>query len=218
MVNNSELSNMTSNEKKNTVIKDYNDIAKEYADEFFGTKAYERYIDNFLKVLNGKKILDVGCGNGTDCKYIKDKGYDINGIDISENMLKIAKEKVPNVKFEIMDMTNMEYSNNIYDGIISNCSLFHIPSEEVLLTLKEFNRVLKVDGKILVVVQEGKGEEMVDEPYRHGTKVYMNFFTEEKITNLLVESKFEIISIDKKNCYSQNELGTTELIIIANKI
>lgn len=218
MVNNSEISKMTSSQKKKTVIKDYNDIAKLYSDEFFGTKAYEKYIDNFLKLLNGKKILDVGCGNGTDCKYIKGKGYDINGIDLSENMLEIAKDRVPNVKFEIMDMTKMNYSNNIYDGIISNCSLFHIPDEEVLLTLKEFNRVLKEDGKILIIVQEGKGEEMVDEPYRPGTKVYMNFFSEKYIIDLLKESKFEIISIDKKNCCSENELGTTELVIIASKL
>lgn len=218
MVNNSEISKMTSSQKKNTVIKDYNDIAKLYSDEFFGTNAHEKYIDNFLKLLKGKKMLDVGCGNGTDCKYIKGKGFDINGIDLSYNMLEIAKDRVPNVKFEIMDMTKMNYSNNIYDGIISNCSLFHIPDEEVLLTLNEFNRVLKEDGKILIIVQEGKGEEMVDEPYRPGIKVYMNFFSEKYIIDLLKESKFEIISIDKKNCYSENELGETELVIIASKL
>ena len=46
----------------------------------------------------------------------------------------------------------------------------------------------------------------------------MNFFSEKYIIDLLKESKFEIISIDKKNCYSENELGETELVIIASKL
>lgn len=81
------------------------------------------------------KILDVGCGNGKDCKYISEKSFEVNGIDLSLGMLTMAKERVPNGKFEVMDITDITYPENDYDGIISNYSLFHIPSEELPKTL-----------------------------------------------------------------------------------
>lgn len=100
--------------------------------------------------LKGIKVLDVGCGNGKDCKYISQKGLDINGIDLSARMLEIAKTRVPSGEFELMDITNITYPDNSYDGIISNCSLFHIPVEELPKTLESFKR------KIIVNFTRGK--------------------------------------------------------------
>ena len=106
---------LTTEAKKKSVIDDYDDIAKEYTEEFFEDTSDNKYIDIFLESLDGTKVLDVGCGNGRDCKYIAEKGFDINGIDLSIGMLNIAKEKVPNGKFEVMDITDITYSDNLYD-------------------------------------------------------------------------------------------------------
>ena len=89
-----EMKKLTVEEKKKGVIDDYDDIAREYAEEFFFDTSDNQYIDYFLQSLEGTKILDVGCGNGKDCKYILQKGFDINGIDLSKGMLEIAKERV----------------------------------------------------------------------------------------------------------------------------
>ena len=59
---------LTTNQKKKGVIDDYDDIAREYTEEFFMDTQDEKYIDQFLESLEGLKVLDVGCGNGRDCK------------------------------------------------------------------------------------------------------------------------------------------------------
>lgn len=163
-----KVKSLTTEEKKKRVMDDYDDIANEYTLEFFNDISDNKYIDLFLESLEGSRVLDVGCGNGRDCKYISQKGFDVSGIDMSYGMLKIAKDKVPNVKFEMMDMTNIRYPDNSYDGIISNCSLFHVPIEELPKTSDSFRRILKPNGKLLLILQEGNGEALVEEPYRRG--------------------------------------------------
>lgn len=175
-----------------------------------------KYIDVFLQSLDGIKILDVGCGNGKDCKYISEKGFEINGIDLSVEMLAIAKEKVPNGKFEVMDIANITYPENSYDGIISNCSLFHIPSEELSKTLQSFARVLKPNGKLLLILQEGLGKTMIEEPYRPGVNIYMNYFSVDTISKLLQEYGFEVNSIEKEKLSNKFAPGSSKLIILSS--
>ncbi len=213
---NENLQKLTTIEKKKGVIADYDDIAKEYAEEFFSDTSDNKYIDAFLQSLDGIKILDVGCGNGKDCKYISLKGFEVNGIDLSVGMLAIAKEKVPNGKFEVMDIADITYPENSYDGIISNCSLFHIPSEELPKTLESFARVLKPNGKLLLILQEGLGETMIEEPYRPGVNIYMNYFSVETISNLLQEYGFEVNSIEKEESPNEFELGNGKLIVLSS--
>lgn len=208
--------NLTIEEKKKGIIDDYNDIAREYAEEFFYDTSDDKYIDIFLQSLEGSKVLDVGCGNGRDCKYISQKGFNVNGIDLSVGMLEIAKERVPNGKFEIMDITDITYPDNSYDGIISNCSLFHIPAEELPKTLSSFRRVLKPNGKLLLILQEGNGETMVEEPYRPGVHIYMNYFSVEQIQNLLQEYGFSINYLGKEEAPNEFELGNGKLIVLSN--
>ena len=210
------INNLTVEQKKQGVIADYDDIAKEYAEEFFEDTSDNKYIDIFLDSLEGIKILDVGCGNGKDCKYISQKGFDINGIDLSVGMLSIAKEKVPNGKFEVMDMTDITYPDDSYDGIISNCSLFHIPTEELPKTLESFRKILKPNGKLLLILQDGNGEMMVEEPYRPGVHIYMNYFSTSQIQELLQQYGFEIGYLSKEESPNEFELGNGKLIVLSS--
>ncbi len=131
-------------------------------------------------------------------------------------MLNIAKEKVPNCNFEIMDITKITYPDDSYDGIISNCSLFHIPVEELPKTLKSFKRVLKPDGKLLLILQEGNGEKMVEEPYRPGIYIYIKYFSKNEIQKLLQEYGFEIDYLLKKESPNMLELGNKKLIVLSS--
>ncbi len=169
-------------EKIQSVIDDYNAIAQDYANEVYGNDKRAWYIQLFLRSLKGKKVLDAGCGNGNDCRYVYNQGYEVIGIDFSEKMLDIAKEKLPNIEFHLMDMSKTTFQNNSFDGLITNCSLIHVPKENMDATLQEFGRVLKKGGKMFLVVFNGEGEQMIDEPFeQYDIKVYMNYTNEKHI-------------------------------------
>ena len=216
-----DINSLSTIEKLKSVINDYNGIASEYCDEFCDIKVYNRFIDKWLKTIQKGKILDVGCGGGNNCQYIDEKdGFQAYGIDFSDGMLKEARKRYPNIKVEKMDMTNISLPDQTFDGILSNCSLIHIPIELIVQTLQGFNRVLKANGKLLLIVLEGNGEEMVEEPYREGQDIYAytKYYTADEISNFLKDNGFEIDEIERRKTESENVLAGGKLIIYANKV
>ena len=99
---------------KNMIAVDtYNKIAQEYDKEFGNDYSDTPYVDKFLNYLEGKKVLDIGCGVGNLTKYIMDKGFNVEGIDLSKEMLNIAKQKFNDIKFCEMDMKKITLKKNM---------------------------------------------------------------------------------------------------------
>lgn len=103
----------------------------------------------FLKIKQNSKILDLCTGTG-DFVEIISKLYpnsDITGLDVSSNMLEIAKKKNPGKKFVSGDCTDLRYKDNEFDYITMGFGLRNI--EDRKKALSEIYRVLKNGGKYL---------------------------------------------------------------------
>lgn len=98
------------------------------------------------------KTLDLGCGTGRTTIPIQDMGFDVVGVDISENMIKnakiIAKQKGLEIAYNVGDATDLEFDNETFDNLIfSNQGITQIPTKNLReKALKEISRVLKKDG------------------------------------------------------------------------
>jgi len=131
----------------------FNKQASTY-DEDFNSEHARKIYNHIIKTtgnLDGKKILDVGCGTGNVLKMIHDKYREaqLYGIDISEKMLEKAKAKLQNnADLTLGDSENLPYYNSTFDVIICNDSFHHYPNPEGVL--REFNRVLR-DGGIFIL-------------------------------------------------------------------
>ncbi|MFA6198589.1 MAG: class I SAM-dependent methyltransferase [Patescibacteria group bacterium] len=192
----------------------YNKIAEDYASVF--SKPSE-YLDEFLELVptNGK-ILDVGCGNGVDCLYVKQKGFNVVGVDMSAKMLEIARSKAPGIEYRQGDMRNLQFHENEFDGIIASCSLIHIPKQDVPKTLQRFTGFLKQDGAIYIQLQSGTSEEVfVDEPFKPDEKLFVNVISPDEIELLLRNAGFEIVHKHEIQSLKKEELDYTHLIVIA---
>ena len=182
-------------DKSKLAVDTYEKIAGKYAAQYFDDMVDVPYIDKFLDKLPAKaKILDVGSGPGQFAKHMIEKGFEVVGIDFSQEMVAIAKNKVPSVDFHHMDMRQLDIPDNTFDGVFSAYSLIHIPSEEVYTTLQGLHRVLKAGGYIEIAVQKGEADKIIDEPFMPTEKMFFNFFTEERISKYLDEARFQILS------------------------
>jgi trans-aconitate methyltransferase len=95
---------MTKKDKNKLTIEAYDKNAKHYTDVFDGYGARREDIDRALKLnqSDSKKVLELGCGNGRDAKYIISEVGVENylGIDASRELIAFAVEKLPEVSFQ----------------------------------------------------------------------------------------------------------------------
>lgn len=100
-------------------MSDYDIFAKFY-DSVMGDRIAEAsHIEKLIKKYNpaAKKILELGCGTGTFLKYFFDRDYDVAGIDLSKEMLAIARQKLPNADLSHQSMTIFSLPEK-YDAIL----------------------------------------------------------------------------------------------------
>jgi ubiquinone/menaquinone biosynthesis C-methylase UbiE len=131
--------------------KDYNKISENYDKTRFLLSDDIKKLSQFVN--ENDKVLDLGCANGKFFEAFKDKKIDYFGIDISENLIKIAKQNYPEANFQVADALNLPFPDNFFDKIYSISVLHNIPSKELRLKyLKEAKRVLKNDGFLILRV------------------------------------------------------------------
>ncbi len=98
-----------------------------------------------------EKIVEAGCGLGRFVKYLSDKGYNIEGIEYSEETVRKVREIAPELNIIQGDIINMPYRTNSIDGIISLGVIEHfVPGCDK--PLKEIYRVLKHGGTAIITV------------------------------------------------------------------
>lgn len=147
--------------------KAYDALAASYARQW--AKAPDLPLaDEFLAMLNGSKILDVGCGPGHYSSYFIDRGYRVEAIDTSSEMLRLARERDPRILARMLDMSRLDYPENEFDGLWVCASLPHIPRQAVGKVLQGFRRILKPDGCMLVNAIIGQLDHRVERPEEMG--------------------------------------------------
>jgi len=104
------------------------------------------------------KVLEVCIGTGTNSIIIAEnrRNTEIVGIDLSKEMLAVAKEKIEkrgirNIETLVMDATNMDFDDNYFDVVLISLVLHEVGGHVRDKIMKEAKRVLKNRGKIIIV-------------------------------------------------------------------
>jgi ubiquinone/menaquinone biosynthesis C-methylase UbiE len=173
------------------VKKSYNKIAEQYYNHRDLTK-FNAELKRFVDLLpEGGKVLDAGTGAGIPtAKFLSERNLEVIGIDISETMIELAKKNVPNATFLIRDINDLHFDNAFFDGIISVYTLFHIPRKNHLKIFKDFNRILKPGGILLINTGVSESESITS---FFGERMFWSNYKPDKTLALIKESGFKII-------------------------
>lgn len=105
---------------------------------------------SLLPEVNGKKILDAGCGPGMYSEWLTNKGADVTSIDYSDEMIKLTKDRVGEdakvIKANLNETLDF-LPDGIFDLIVSSMVIHYVKDLRNLFS--EFNRVLKVNGVLV---------------------------------------------------------------------
>ena len=113
--------------------------------------------------LEGKRMLDIGCGYGRDTRYFASLLMNTWGIDFSNEAIKIAlQHPYKNTIFAIGDALNIPYSNNYFDFCFCNCVIHWFSYENIKKAICEAYRVLTTDGTAIFCIPEFDNEKIKD--------------------------------------------------------
>lgn len=155
----------------------YNNHAEKYFDRTSQVDLETLYKEFLNYVPSGGRIMDVGCGSGRDVKWFRDHGYEAYGMDASEELVKLARERLEIQAFTA-DMSSW-ITGEPYDGIWCCASIMHLGDDECRHFFINLNHNLKPRGAFYMSVKSGikTGK---DEEGR-----YLKDFMEEEVRGLV---------------------------------
>ena len=160
------------------------------------------------------KILDLGSGSGLPYDlHLVNKGFQIQGIDISEKHVEMARSNVPGAKYVLGDFLNHPTPNDHFDATIALYSLFHTPRESHARTVRGVASTLRSKGRLLITVG------IEDVPYKTktmfcGSAMAWSHFDARKSISIITNNGFTVLETA-----DERDFGGTEkhLWVLAEK-
>jgi len=101
-------------------------------------------------------VLDVGCGTGVPTAgMMVESGMDVVGIDVSVEMLKLARRNVPGARFVAMDMLELDSSLGDFDAAVAFFSLLMLRRADIPAVLRRLRAVIRPGGVVALGMVEG---------------------------------------------------------------
>jgi len=135
---------------------DYQKYAGYYAELGISGTYYLAFrdLDEYLIPFSGKPALDFGCGAGRSSRFLKKFGIDVTGVDHNQEMIDQARIQDPQGMYQVIPPGDLsQFADHTFDLIFSSFVLMEISSlEGIAAIIKEMNRTLKPDGRLITIV------------------------------------------------------------------
>lgn len=203
------------------LIESYDQTADDYAKYFFdelSRKPYDRdLLKRFAESLpcNGP-VCDMGCGPGHLAKYLRSSGIDAFGLDLSREMIRVARERNPRIDFQICDMLELGIRDGSLAGIAAFYAIIHIERGKIGKVFDEIFRILIPGGSVLLSFHEGEDELFADD--WEGRKIFWiaSLFNLAEITEAMTRAGFSVELAEVRDPY-EFEYPTKRAYILAGK-
>lgn len=178
----------------------YNRIAEDWNAQHRGDDWWFEGTNAFISLLpQHADVLDVGCANGIKTKYLVDHGLQVTGIDFSERMIELAKQRVPEAKLFVFDMYEADALEGMYDGIYLSAVILHVPKDNVVGLLRKIVKHLRDGGYLYMAVKEKRENEpneevKVEANLGYTYERFFSYFTAEEMTKYLMLAGLHLVS------------------------
>ncbi|WP_415853919.1 class I SAM-dependent methyltransferase [Sinomonas sp. G460-2] len=198
----------------------YDQVADTYANHFRSTEPELPVdlgmIELFASFLpSGKRVLDAGCGAGRMMPVLETFGCQVEGIDLSPEMIRRAQQDHPSFPSQVASISALPFPDGSFDGVFSWYSTIHSPGPDLPRILAEARRVLRPAGLLLVAFQTGQGVRDLSEAYRRlGHNITLRRYdrTPEGLGRLLTSASMTEVARLERAAASHERTGQAVLI------
>ena len=193
-------------EHKSDLANSYDKVADRYAADYFAEldrKPFDRkLLDEFAAATRGQgQVCELGCGPGQIARYLKNRGVEMCGIDLSQAMVNCACRLNPDISFAQGDMLALDIPDSSLAGIVSFYAIIHLRREDMTRALREMRRVLKPGARLLVSFHGGEGELHRDEWYEEPVSIDFTLMTSEEMRDYLETAGLEVDKMVQRDPY-----------------
>jgi SAM-dependent methyltransferase len=202
------------------VRESYDSAAEAYAEhlatELMG-KPLDRYLLNrFAEDTRGRGLVaDVGCGPGHVSRYLHEQGVTVVGIDLSAEMVAVAKRLNPGLSFQVGDMRQLDLPDATLAGIIAFYSIVHFEPAELTAIMLEMRRTLALGGLLLVSFHIGDQVVHVEDLFGARVSLDFRFHVPHDVIEALRSAHLEIIEHVEREPYEGAEYPSRRCYLLA---
>jgi SAM-dependent methyltransferase len=209
-------------ERWRSVRTSYDTIAAEYAKRIYAElkdKPFDReWLDRFSERVRAiGQVCDLGCGPGHVARYLRDRGVDVFGLDLSPVMLEEARRLNPDIEFIEGTMMSLNMESERLAGIVALYSIIHMERNELGIAFAELWRVLRPGGCALVAFHVGSDTIHNTEWWGYSVNLDATFFTSGEIVEQLKRAGFEIEAAMERDPYPEVEYQSRRGYVVAIK-
>jgi ubiquinone/menaquinone biosynthesis C-methylase UbiE len=114
--------------------------------------ALRGYVVRVAQPQIGMKVLEIGCGTGTNLELFTEAGCEVAGVDLSPSMIDLAKKKLGDrADLRLGDAAEIPFADSSFDLVLSFLTLHEMPPAVRTPVMKEIVRVAGADGKVLLI-------------------------------------------------------------------
>lgn len=199
----------------------WNKIASQYQDQFMDLDLYNDTYDFFCNLISKEepRLLEIGCGPGNITKYLlaRRPDFQIFGIDISPNMIELAKKNNPTASFAIMDSRHISELESGYDGIVCGFCLPYLSQADGRIFIADCSDLLNENGNLYLSFVEGDPIKSDFQVISSGDRTYFYFYNLDELTVQLEKNNFKQIEVFKVDYQKVKNEMETHTIVTAKK-
>lgn len=179
-----------------TVAADYADTLKDHLAQAPLERALLGTFAELVEAGGGGPVADVGCGPGRITVHLDKLGLDVRGVDLSPEMVAVARRLYPGISFAVGTMTDLDLSDGALAGLVAWYSVIHTPPTLLPDVFAEFARVVRPGGHLMMAFQapwEGDFEKRrVEQAYGHAVATDAYRLSPDRITDMLAAAGIEV--------------------------
>ena len=186
----------------NKTVQNYDKYAVALAEKFDKIGARKKDIEKVFSHTKKQnpRVSELGCAHGRDAQEILKHTSNYIGVDASEGLLKIAKERLPQAEFICQEFHKLKFTDNSFDIIIEFASIMHYDKTGLRKIFSNVHKWLDDEGLLMISMKEGKYSKFSSKGYGERTQ-YMYEINDVK---QMAKGAFKILDVEKTHLRDQH--------------
>lgn len=181
----------------NHAVEVFNARAEVYQEKYMNVDLYSDAIDFFCNetAKSGFEILDIACGPGNILKNIENgnRGFQLTGMDLSAEMVRLAKLNVPSATIIQGDCRKLARFTKQYDGVICNFAIPYLDMNETIQLIENISKKTKIDGLFLLGFIKGEYKNSGIVRSSTGDEIFVHYYDPSFIKEWIEKFRFAVL-------------------------